>query len=483
MASVSGRRLQLWRWLHPSLFAKIVGLGVLSVALTIAYFALVSLRLEYEAEEERFGLALDRIAATAALSIDGDMHRRIVSNSDTSGADFQRIRSYLEAVRRANYLRVDQIYTFRPVSDTELRFAVMLHDKPFVGDTYRVVPQNVPVLMQAVRGRMATHTRLYADAHGRWVSAYAPILDSRGELAGILEVDYAIDEFLQAVEKRARTIVLISLIGLCLAAAVSVALAISVGRALRRIRAGVRELERENFAFRIELDRSDELGLMAKQINRMAETLAERFQMLKFLPRHTVEAIERRSQRGNSELTERQHGAVFFSDIRGYTALSADVADERIVQMLNHYLSRQAEIIAQHGGVIDKFIGDAVLALFWGEGAAQRAVAAAVDIRVAVETLNREAVFQCPVHIGVGISVGDIVLGEIGSERRRERTPIGTVVNLASRLGSRAGADEIVVSDGVRQAVGAALRIDHSETVSLKGFSEPTAAHWVASLG
>ena len=84
MAALQRRRLSL----RPSLFAQIVGLGVLSVALTIAYFALISLRLEYSAEEERFGLALDRIAATAALSIDGDAHRRIRSNADANGPEF-----------------------------------------------------------------------------------------------------------------------------------------------------------------------------------------------------------------------------------------------------------------------------------------------------------------------------------------------------------------------------------------------------------
>jgi class 3 adenylate cyclase len=478
MAALQRRRLSL----RPSLFAQIVGLGVLSVALTIAYFALISLRLEYAAEQERFGLALDRIAATAALSIDGDAHRRIQTSADASRPEFRQIRDYLERVRAANYLRFDQIYTFHPVSDHELRFAVMLHERPFIGDAYHVVPDNVPVLMRALHQRVAVHTRLYRDPHGYWVSAYAPIFDSRGQLAGILEVDYTVDEFLMAVEGRARTIILVSLIGLALAAAVSVMLAHSVGRALRKIREGVRELEKQNFDFRIDLSRKDELGLMANQINRMAATLAERFQMLKYLPQHTVEAISRRAQQGEAAITSRQEGAVFFSDIRGYTAISAELADEKIVQMLNHYLRCQAEIISQQGGVIDKYMGDAVLALFFGEGAARRAVTAALAIRDAVERLNREAVFECPVHIGIGISLGDVVLGEIGSEQRRERTPIGSVVNLASRLGSRAGAEEVLVSDAVARALGSELGVTHSESVQLKGFAEPQLAHFVREL-
>jgi class 3 adenylate cyclase len=478
MASLQRRRPRF----RPSLFAQIVGLGVLSVALTIAYFALISYRLEYQAEEERFGLALDRIAATAALSIDGDEHRRIRSNADAQGPEFKRVREHLERVRAANYLRFDQIYTFHPISDSELRFAVMLHERPFVGDVYRVVPENVSVVMKVMQQRTAMHTRLYRDAHGTWVSAYAPIFDRQGQLAGILEVDYTVDEFLQAVAKTARKITLISLIGLALSAAVSFALAHSVGRALRKIRLGIQEIEKQNFGHRIQLSRGDELGLIATQINHMAATLAERYQMLKFLPQHTIEAIARRALRGHASMSERRVGAVFFSDIRGYTALSAENPDEKIVQMLNHYLSRQAEIIEQHGGVIDKFMGDAVLALFQGDGAARRAVAAALAIREAVERLNREAVFLCPVHIGIGISFGNILLGEIGSDLRRERTPVGSVVNLASRLGSRAGAEEILISDSARQAIGDDLQISASEAVVLKGFNDPQTAHFVTGL-
>ncbi len=462
-----------------SLGSKIVSLAVASVALTITYFALVSYHLEYEYEQERLGLALERIAATAALSIDGDAHRRIMNNTDAGRPEFQRIRSYLQKVREANSLSEDQIYSFNVLSDKELKFAVMLQERTFVGDVYHVVPENVPMLMRAWHNRCATHTKLYRDPHGTWVSAYATIFDRQGQPAGILEVDYRLDKLLRAVEKKARNLVLISLIGLPLSAGLSIALALGVRRALARIRQGIDAIKNEDFSHRIHLLRSDELGLVAAQIDRMAETLYERLHMLKFLPRHTLEAIARRSKLGESFVCERVHGAVFFSDIRGYTALSTDMADEEVVQMLNHYLRRQAEIVQQHGGSIDKFMGDAVLALFIGEHAARQAIAAALEIRTAVQKLNREAVFRCPVHIGIGVSVGEMVLGEIGSEARRERTPLGSVVNLASRLGSRAGSEEIVVSDTVLFALGSALQVSQTQEVSLKGFNEPQRAHWV----
>jgi adenylate cyclase len=468
--------------LRPGLATQIVGLAVLSVSLTIAYFALVSYRLEYDAEEERFGLALDRIAATAALSVSGDDHRQIRSNADAAKPEFQRIRAYLERVRAANYLKYDQIYTFNVDAPDQLRFAVMLQEQTFVGDRYDMVAANIPVLMQVWRQRQAAHTKLYRDANGEFLSAYAPIFDSHGQLAGVLEVDYAATEFMRAVGKKARRLVLISLIGLVLAALVSNHLAVSLRQALRAIRDGVEAVGQGNFSYRISLARRDELGLMASQVNRMAETLSERFHMLKFLPRHTLEAITRRAQLGQTVQCERVSGAVLFSDIRGYTALSAQMTDEAIVGMLNQYLRRQAEIVEQHGGSVDKFMGDAVLALFIGQGGARRAVQAGLQIRAAVEQLNRAALAEGAVHIGIGISVGELVLGEIGSEDRRERTPIGSVVNLASRLCSRAGSEEILVSESVRVELGAALQVSSSQPLLLKGFADPQLGHSVFAL-
>lgn len=477
-----------WRRLHVprgQLALKVIGLTFLSVSLTIVYFAVVSYYLEHAAEEERFGMALERIAATAALSLDGDAHRGIRSAADAQRPEFLRMREFLRRVQRANSLGEDQIYTFQPPADPQrasrLQFAVMLQERSFVGDGYTVVEKNLPALQKALTSRAATHTKLYRDAHGAWVSGYAPIFDSRGELAGVLEVDYRIDVFIAAINAKVRRLVLISLCALVLSLILSWLLATRLHLALRLIRRAAEAIQHEDYTIRIELDRSDELGMVAQQFNRMAETLSERFHMLKYLPQHTLDAIARRD-RGVALTTERLHAAVMFTDIRGYTALSTELTDEGIVAMLNLYLRRQAEIIDQHNGVIDKFIGDAVLALFAGADGSRRAVQAALEIRKAILDLNAAAVFPIPVHIGLGISVGELVLGEIGSEDRRERTPIGSIVNLASRLGSRAGSEEIMVSDGVRRELGDSLEIEATLSLQLKGFAEEQSGHLVRGL-
>lgn len=463
-----------------SLVHKIVGGGVLSVVILIVYFALALYGAIYHAEESRLGMALERIAATAAVSIDGDAHRTILRAADQSQPAFLAIRDYLAKVRLANRLpKEDQIYTFQVRSDDELAFAVMLQAETFVGDVYRVVPENRAAVFRALRQLVPSHTKVYEDKHGVWVSAYAPILDRQGQLAGLLEVDYPVDELLMALRRQIRGVLALSLIGLLLSALANVLFARSIGRALKQIRHAVSEIQHERYDVRIPGERSDELGLVARQINHMAETLSERFYMMRYLPQHTIDAVRQRSRRISTLSTERRYGAVLFSDIRDYTALANAISGEDLVAMLNHYIRRQAEVIGQHGGVIDKFMGDAVLALFWGDDAASSAIAAAKKLREAIADLNTAGVVKRPVHTGVGISVGDIVLGEIGSEGRRERTPLGSVVNKASRLASHAGGQEILVCQAVQAAVGDKHTFARSAQVALKGFAEPELVYWV----
>lgn len=463
-----------WNIIRRRLVYEITALSVLLVVVTIAFFAVAIYRVERESVQERFGLALERIVATAALDIDGDVHARVRSADDPA---FRTVRDHLRRVQEANYLGEEQLYTFR-IDDLDagrLQFAVMLQEETFVGDPYTLVAQNRPAFRRAVEEQVATHTRLYEDDHGIWVSAYAPIVDAAGQVTGVLEADYRVEAFLAEMEESLARLLLTSLLAVALALLLSIFLGRGIGRALEKIRQGALAIANQDYDFRVELDREDELGLVAKQLNALSGTLKERFLLLKFIPRHTLEAVES-AARGDTDPqeSERVEGTIVFTDIRGYTAMSANRPAEEVVAILNRYLRVQAEAFQKHGGVVDKFIGDAVLAVFRGRAHEDRAVAASLEAQSAVDALNREGV-DTPVHIGIGISSGELVLGEIGSDARKERTVIGSVVNLAARLCSHAGAGEVVVSDAVRAE--ATCVVERTEEVPLKGFSAPQPVH------
>jgi len=151
---------------------------------------------------------------------------------------------------------------------------------------------------------------------------------------------------------------------------------------------------------------------------------------------------------------------ILFSDIRGFTTLSESRPPEQIVALLNRYFSRQVEVIFRHGGCLDKFIGDAIMA-FWGAPLddadhARHAVAAALEMSAALEAFKHElGVDGAGFDIGIGLSSGPAVVGLIGSENKREYTAIGDTVNLGSRIeGLTKGVARILVSEETRRLCG-----------------------------
>ena len=451
------------------------------LGLFIAAFLVWSQSVARTRIEDSFGLALERIVATAALEIDGDAHKLIRTMDDVKRPEFAALRDKLRRVQQANYLEEELLYTFHIDQRPTLKAGVMLQATPYTGDPYTLHPQNREAVERAIRDKVATHTKLYRDEHDEWISAYAPIVDAQGNVEGILEADYRVTKYEAEVREELQKLAVVGACALLFAMIAVVIFARRLEGDLQRIRAGAEAIEHGDYAHRIQVSREDELGLVARQFNRMAEVLFERFHMLKFLPRHTLDAIERRAKEGQGKETERVDASIFFSDIRGYTKMSAGLSDEHVVRMLNIFLRRQAEILEEHGGTVDKYIGDAVLAVFSGPGHEEKAVGAALRIQRSVDDMNASRAFEREVRIGIGIASGSLVLAELGSEGRRERTIIGSTVNLASRLCSHAAAGEVVVSDATWTAVATKYARQREELVELKGFAGEQKCHLVVS--
>ena len=176
--------------------------------------------------------------------------------------------------------------------------------------------------------------------------------------------------------------------------------------------------------------------------------------------------------------SEKRPVVLFFSDIRGFTPMSETMSPDAIATLLTAYFTEMVEVVFEHGGTLDKFIGDAIMAL-WGapmahEDDADRAMRCALDQLAALEKLNAkwEDEGRPALAIGIGINFGEVFAGNVGSDRRLEYTVIGDAVNTAKRLCDTAGANEILISEPFYQQLKQPPKVDPLEPIQVKGKSK-----------
>ena len=184
---------------------------------------------------------------------------------------------------------------------------------------------------------------------------------------------------------------------------------------------------------------------------------------------------------------ERRDMSVLFCDIRGFTTFSESGTPEDVVAQLNVYFTRMVEVIFEHHGTVDKFVGDMVMALFGAPmddpDHADHAVATAIDMVRALEGLNAEWARQGrpSLRMGVGINSGPMVAGNVGAEQVMSYTVIGDAVNLASRLESlnKTYGTEIIISNQTRDQLKGTYTTRPLGVVTVKGKTEPVTIHEV----
>jgi adenylate cyclase len=174
-----------------------------------------------------------------------------------------------------------------------------------------------------------------------------------------------------------------------------------------------------------------------------------------------------------------QKVTVMFADIRGFTPMSENMSPERVVEILNEYFTRVTDVIFDHGGTLDKYIGDAVMAVYGapiskGDDAAN-CVESAVQIQRLLIELNRDAAARewPELRVGIGINTGIVTAGNIGSPRRIDYTVIGDTVNTASRMMSNAAGGQILISESTAADLGGNFELASLPPLQLKGRTGP----------
>jgi adenylate cyclase len=173
-----------------------------------------------------------------------------------------------------------------------------------------------------------------------------------------------------------------------------------------------------------------------------------------------------------------QEVTVLFADIRGFTTMSEEMEPGRVVEILNEYFTRVTDVIFDNGGTLDKYIGDAVMAVFGapiskGNDAAA-AVNSAIQIQRLLVELNRDAAARewPELRVGIGINTGNAIAGNIGSPRRLDYTVVGDTVNTAQRLMTNAAGGQILISESTARKIGKTFDLERLPELKVKGRSE-----------
>jgi len=243
-----------------------------------------------------------------------------------------------------------------------------------------------------------------------------------------------------------------------------------------------KEVAKGNFEVRAHVDSGDEVGELAKAFDSMVDGLKERDKVKNLFNKFHGTGIANKLISGEMKLGgEQREATVFFSDIRDFTSFSEKVQPHEVVAMLNEYFKIMVGIIAKNNGVVDKFIGDAIMAV-WGApesfgNDAANAITAALEMRLALAELNTSRLQRnLPVlRIGMGLHTGILIAGTIGSDDRMEYTVIGDTVNMASRIeaATKAYGTDLLISETTFAAVKAYFSLEEAGSAVVKGKAEP----------
>jgi adenylate cyclase len=303
------------------------------------------------------------------------------------------------------------------------------------------------------------------------------------------------------VISRQRQAIIISGIVTILAAVVGFAFALLVSsgitRPVRLLLAGTREVEAGHFDKTITVSTKDEIGELAAAFNRMIEQLRHNERIRETFGRY----IDPKVAQGLIDRPEvaidgqRRVMTIMFSDMSGFTSMSEGMTPRGLVKVMNHYFTVMSAPIRTHRGVIDKYIGDAIMA-YWGppfieeDEPALLACFAAIDMADQVPALQKQLpdllgirAMPAPCDLRIGIATGEVLTGSIGSELMMSFTVMGDAVNLASRLEAvnKTYGTRILISQATADAIGAACELREIDRLTVAGQSVPQAIFEVMS--
>lgn len=310
-----------------------------------------------------------------------------------------------------------------------------------------------------------------------WLIRSEPLTAGRPE-QGMRVVAVPLDEVEAPFDSILRALLLGGGGALLVSALAGVVLSRSLTRPIRDLVAATGRVAAGDYETVVRVDSHDEMGTLADAFNDMTRGLLQRERYRSVLNKVVSADVAEELMKGDVDLGgENREVSVLFADIRGFTPLTEGMEPQEVIRVLNECMEHLSRAVDAEKGVVDKFIGDEIMAVFGAPVTqadhARRAVSAAVRMRDGMVEMNatRAARGEAPLGLGIGIASGVAVAGNMGSSDRLNYTVLGETVNLAARLTDQAKAGEILASAQTVEKAGAGIVAPCVGRRSLKGFS------------
>lgn len=266
------------------------------------------------------------------------------------------------------------------------------------------------------------------------------------------------------------------------AALVSARVSRGISRPVESLVEAARRVEAGDYSAGVEVSGRDEMARLGQAFNEMTEGLRKRRDIMeKTLSPDVAEELMRNVELGG----ERLDATILFMDVRGFTTATEGVDPADVVPMINDMMDRLAGAVEMHGGNVNKYLGDGLMAMFGApkpvEGHALRAALAGLEMqkRMAEWNAGRAAQGLPALQVGVGINTGTVLGGRVGSRTRLEYTLIGEEVNLASRICGKAAPGQVLITRATSRGFDGQVKLRELEPVVVKGLSYPIAIYEV----
>ena len=451
----------------------------------------------YNYELNVLSAKLEFIAERGAVLIDAEAVHSLRLPSDKNTVEYREVLTALRRIRKNS--GVDNAIIMRRRPNGTYEYVAAGHDGFAIGQDahiHKLFPATYKATNDTWNKGEMMRSRLFGGKVGnrefdKFLQLNAP-LKLNGKVVAILVLNKVANSVAEQVATNTFKLLRFTIILIALGLILFWVASTRMLRLLRNLTSAAEEVSQGNLDVTLPAKRShDEVGRLATSFEGMIEGLKQRDFIRDTFGRYISEEIvdELLNSPDGLKLGGEVREVTFLvSDLRGFTALSSRLAPAEVIEVVNRFLEPMVEIITKYKGTVDEFQGDGILAFFGAPLAAPddpaRAVACAVEMQSALVKINEEqrARGMAELHMGVGINTGEVIVGNIGSEKRTKYGAMGTAINMAYRIESHTVSGQVLISPETYSKTADFVQVGETQDLRFKGLDEPVRVYEVRGM-